>query len=47
MLYYLEKAGKIAAALGVRPQTPVSLRRMGAPPPDPQIVIPTLFYVLF
>jgi len=35
MLYILETAGKIAAALGLCPQTPVSLRRLGAPPPDP------------
>jgi len=29
---FLEKAGKIASALGIRPQTPVSLRRLAPPP---------------
>jgi len=28
MLYFLEKAGKIAAALGALPQPPVGLRRL-------------------
>jgi len=35
MLYFLEKAGKIAAALG------------GALPPDPRVVIPTQFTCYF
>jgi len=38
MLYFFEKKGKIAEALGAPPQIPVGLRRLGAPPPDPQVV---------
>jgi len=41
MLYFLKKARKIAATLGrwgLRPQIPVGLRWLGAPPPDPQVV---------
>jgi len=33
--YFLEKAGNIVAALGLHPQSPVGLRRLGAPTPDP------------
>jgi len=32
MLYFLEKTGKIAAALGAPTQTPVGLRRLEAEP---------------
>jgi len=42
MFYFLEKAGKNAAAL----QTPVGLRRLGALPPDSQVVI-FEHYVIF
>jgi len=35
MLYFFQKAGKIAAALE---ETPFGLRRLGAMPPNPQII---------
>jgi len=38
MLYFLEKGGKIAQCYGLRPQIPVGLRRLGVPPPGPQVV---------
>jgi len=38
MVYFLEKSGKIAAALGALPQTPDGLWRLGAPPPDPRAI---------
>jgi len=43
MLYFLEKAGKIAAALWAPPPTPVDLRRLSALLSDSQVVIPTQF----
>jgi len=43
MLYFLERAKKIAQRWGLHPQTPVGLRRLGAPPLDPQLVIPAKF----
>jgi len=35
MRIFREKSCKIAAASRLRPRTPVGLRRLGAPPPDP------------
>jgi len=36
-MLYLKKNWKIAAALGLRPQIPLGLRRIGTPPSDPQV----------
>jgi len=47
MLYFLEKVGKISAALGAPPPTPVGLRRLGALPPDPPSCYSHYIYVLF
>jgi len=35
MLYFLTKAGKSPQRWGLRSKTPVGLRRLGAPLPDP------------
>jgi len=37
-LYFLEKTEKIAEVLGLCPHPSVGLRRLGVPPPDPQVV---------
>jgi len=37
---FFEKSRKIAAALGLRPQTLVGPRRLRAPPLDPRVVTP-------
>jgi len=42
--YFWEKTVKIVSASGIRPQTPVFLRRLGAPPPDPRVVTPAYYY---
>jgi len=47
MLYFLEKAEKIAAALSAPPSTPVGLRRLEALLPDPPSCYPHSIYVLF
>jgi len=44
MLYFLEKTGKIAAALGAPSQTPIGLRRLGDPPPGPRVVTHITYY---
>jgi len=44
MLYFLEKAGKIAPALRDPPPNPVGFRRLGALLPDPQVVAPITSY---
>jgi len=43
MFHFLEKARKIASALGTPPPTPVGLRRQGALLPDPQVFTPTQY----
>ena len=35
MKLFLQKNAKFSSAGGLRPQTPIGLRRLGAPPPDP------------
>jgi len=43
MYYFLEKAEKFPQRWGFRPQTPVNIQRLEAPPPDPRVVISTQF----
>jgi len=42
MLYFLEKNGKIAEALGAPSPNPRWPPAVGAPPPDPQVVTPVI-----
>jgi len=43
----LEHSGKSPQRWGLRPQTPLGLRRLGAPPPDPRVVTPITCYTYF
>jgi len=44
---FFEKTEKSPQRWGLRPQTPVGLRRMGDPLPDPQVVTPITCYTYF
>jgi len=47
MHIFLEKdVKKSLQRRGLLPRTPVGLRRMGAPPPDPRVVTPAYCYNL-
>jgi len=42
-----KKNWKIAAALGAPPPIPVGLRRLGAPPQTPELLLPSPVTVIF
>jgi len=42
-----KKLEKLPQRWGFRPQTLIGLRRLGAPPPDPQVVIPITCALVF
>jgi len=45
MLYFLEKAEKIAATLWAPPPNPVDLRRLGDLPSDYEVVTPEMTFI--
>jgi len=43
-IFFWKKAVKLPQRPGLRPRTPVGLRRLGTPPPDPRVVTLTYWY---
>jgi len=42
LLFFGKKNGKIAAALGAPPPTPIGFWQLGNPTPDPKLFLPSL-----